>query len=364
MNAWLLPVPFDSERDDWGATLLAEWGASVVTPGQHALVIGAGTGRIGLALARAGAHVSFADDSIVALAAARQSFAQAKLPAQFFSTTDLKPSKPFDLVLINILWWSDNQRGAELINLAAQHTNAGGIVAIGGGKQAGLSGATTLLESIVGPSVKTLYKKGHHVVMAFRSLNWQAQPSQASQHTLTHGDNELTIEATAGVFAQGQLDPASAMLLDAVHVQPNQRVLDLGCGAGILGMFLQRREATLDLTYIDSTMVAIEATKRNLQTNQLAGRVLASDGTQAISDEQFDLVVSNPPFHVGRVQSPQLAENLLKQAAQVLAPNGQLVIVANRFLRYEPLLEAALGNVRELAGDQRYKVLLAERKIG
>ncbi|WP_054534128.1 methyltransferase [Herpetosiphon geysericola] len=364
MNAWLLPVPFDTERDDWGATLLAEWGASVVTPGQHALVIGAGTGRIGLALARAGAHVSFADDSIVALAAARQSFAQAKLPAQFFSTTDLKPSKPFDLVLINILWWSDNQRGAELINLAAQHTNAGGIVAIGGGKQAGLSGATTLLESIVGPSVKTLYKKGHHVVMSFRPLHWQAQTSQASQHLIKHGNVELAVEATAGVFAQGQLDPASAMVLDAVHVQPNQRVLDLGCGAGILGMVLQRREATLDLTYIDSTMVAIEATKRNLQTNQLSGRVLASDGTQAVSGEQFDLIVSNPPFHVGRVQSPQLAENLLKQAAQVLAPNGQLVIVANRFLRYEPLLEADLGNVRELAGDQRYKVLLAEHKIG
>lgn len=364
MNAWLLPVPFDTERDDWGATLLAEWGASVVTLGQHALVIGAGTGRIGLALARAGAHVSFADDSIVALAAARQSFAQAKLPAQFFSTTDLKPSKPFDLVLINILWWSDNQRGAELINLAAQHTNAGGIIAIGGGKQAGLSGATNLLESIVGPSVKTLYKKGHHVVMAFRNLNWQAQPSQSSQHLIKHGNVELAVEATAGVFAQGQLDPASAMVLDAIHVQPNQRVLDLGCGAGILGMVLQRREATLDLTYIDSTMVAIEATKRNLQTNQLTGRVLASDGTQAVSGEQFDLIVSNPPFHVGRVQSPQLAENLLKQATQVLAPNGQLVIVANRFLRYEPLLEAALGNVRELAGDQRYKVLLAERKIG
>jgi len=45
----------------------------------------------------------------------------------------------------------------------------------------------------------------------------------------------------------------------------------------------------------------------------------------------------------------------------VLAPNGQLVIVANRFLRYEPLLETVLSNVHELAGDQRYKVLVGTK---
>jgi len=45
----------------------------------------------------------------------------------------------------------------------------------------------------------------------------------------------------------------------------------------------------------------------------------------------------------------------------VLRPGGTLVLVANRFLRYEPEIQAAFGNVRELAGNDSYKVLAADR---
>ncbi|HYF62142.1 MAG TPA: methyltransferase domain-containing protein, partial [Herpetosiphonaceae bacterium] len=134
MSSLLIPPPYDAERDDWGATLLAQWAAGAVAPGARVLIVGAGAGGIGLPLARAGAAVTFADDHVAALAAARQSFAQARLKAEFATTLDLAPEQPFDLALLNIIWWTDAARGAELIALAARHTRPGGIVAVGGGK--------------------------------------------------------------------------------------------------------------------------------------------------------------------------------------------------------------------------------------
>jgi 16S rRNA (guanine1207-N2)-methyltransferase len=54
-----------------------------------------------------------------------------------------------------------------------------------------------------------------------------------------------------------------------------------------------------------------------------------------------------------------VARRFIAEARTVLAPGGQLYLVANRFLRYEPELEALFGNVREAAGNERYKVLAA-----
>jgi 16S rRNA (guanine1207-N2)-methyltransferase len=152
VSSLLIQPPYDTEPEDWGATLLAQWAASTVAPGTRVLIVGAGAGGIGLPLTRAGAAVTFADDHVAALAAARQSFAQARLKAEFVTTLELAPEQPFDLALLNILWWTDAARGAELIALAALHTRPGGIVAVAGGKDAGIGAAERDLKAVVGPA--------------------------------------------------------------------------------------------------------------------------------------------------------------------------------------------------------------------
>jgi 16S rRNA (guanine1207-N2)-methyltransferase len=69
----------------------------------------------------------------------------------------------------------------------------------------------------------------------------------------------------------------------------------------------------------------------------------------------------NPPFPTGRAADPDLGRAVIAVAARMLAPTGQLWMVANRHLPYEATLEAHFAKVEEVTGDNRFKILRAER---
>lgn len=69
----------------------------------------------------------------------------------------------------------------------------------------------------------------------------------------------------------------------------------------------------------------------------------------------------NPPFHIGRASDPELGRAFIRAAARMLSPRGQLYMVANRHLPYEGDLAAAYGEVREIGGDNRFKIVQAAR---
>lgn len=357
----IIPPPFDAERDDWGAKVLAEWAEAQIGAYPRVLVVGAGAGGVGLPLARAGARLTFADDSVSALAAARATFARARLPAAFHASPELPPGLECDLALINILWWSDGERGRELIALAAAHVRPGGAVALGGGKKAGIQGAEQDLRELVGPTSAPLYRKGHRVVVALRPADWRPpSPAPPISRDLAIRGQELTVRGAPGVFAGGALDPATAMLLASLELAPDAAALDLGCGAGIIGMLAARLAPRGAATLVDANALAVALAGRNLAANGIANaRALASDGVAAVRDQRFDAVITNPPFHQGRVQSDAVARRFIREAREVLAPGGAFWLVANRFLRYEPVLAESFASVSEVAGDTRFKVLRA-----
>jgi 16S rRNA (guanine1207-N2)-methyltransferase len=91
-------------------------------------------------------------------------------------------------------------------------------------------------------------------------------------------------------------------------------------------------------------------------------RVLPSDIVSAVRDERFDVVLSNPPFHVGKATELAVPAQFIADAYRVLEPGGTLQLVANRTLPYEGLLQAAFGNVTSLHDGARFKVLWSEKR--
>jgi 16S rRNA (guanine1207-N2)-methyltransferase len=81
----------------------------------------------------------------------------------------------------------------------------------------------------------------------------------------------------------------------------------------------------------------------------------------AVLGERFDVVVTNPPFHVGKATDLSVPLQFIHDAWEVLAPGGRLYLVANRTLPYENTVKHRFGNIDTLHDGQRFKVLSAVR---
>lgn len=154
-----------------------------------------------------------------------------------------------------------------------------------------------------------------------------------------------------GVFAHGALDAGTATLVEALDAAADLvrgRVLDYGCGSGILAGYASARGAVVDMMDVDS--VALEAAGENVPD---ARAILGAD--LGASRPPYDLVVSNPPIHEGKAESLSTVMALVRDAPDVLAPGGSIVLVGQRRLPLARGLEEAFGDVALMA-DDRFRV--------
>ena len=170
---------------------------------------------------------------------------------------------------------------------------------------------------------------------------------------------ELCLAAEPGVYAAGKLDPGTEFLLTSYHLEDlaAKKVLDLGCGYGLIA--LKAALAGADVTALDDDLLAIQSAYQNAKTYGLDIRFLHSDiNSELRKEEKFDLVLSNPPFHVGKQVKLELPHAFIAAAFAHLKPGGEFVMVANKALSYEPLL-SEFSFWDKLAENTRFKVLRA-----
>lgn len=170
---------------------------------------------------------------------------------------------------------------------------------------------------------------------------------------------KLIVKSLPGVFSHGEFDGGSQLLLN--NLPPlSGKVLDFGCGAGIIGAFMGLNNQNLELNLCDINAFAIESSKQTLLANGLTGNVFASDVYSDI-DQNFDFIISNPPFHAGLDTSYSATETLLSEAPRHLARDGQLVIVANSFLKYPPIIEKQFGHCHTLDKNRKFAIYHATK---
>jgi len=136
-------------------------------------------------------------------------------------------------------------------------------------------------------------------------------------------------------------------------------VLDVGCGAGVIG-FAAARLGARSVDLVDANLLAVAAAQENVRRLGAATcRVLASDVYSSVTGERYDLIVSNPPFHRGKVVDTSVADRLIAEAPAHLQPGGQLLIVANAFLAYGRHLTRVFDEVEAVQATRQYHVLRA-----
>jgi 16S rRNA (guanine1207-N2)-methyltransferase len=181
----------------------------------------------------------------------------------------------------------------------------------------------------------------------------------------THGEEAGVPRITVppGVFSHGELDAGTAVLLAHMAEEtPAERVLDLGCGAGHLGLYALWRWPGAQAWFVDADARAVAATRRNLAALRLDQRatVVWWDVAEPLPAAGFDLVVCNPPCHAGKANDHTTAQAMFRHAFASLAPGGRLLVVANRQLPYEHHL-AVLGTVDIPVEQAGFKILRLRR---
>ena len=206
------------------------------------------------------------------------------------------------------------------------------------------------------------YKKGHRILQVPRPAEpAPLEEAAPEQQRLTLRGEKFSLVLRPGVFAGGDLDPATRLLANELEIGNSQTILDLGCGSGILGMLAARLAPQSQVSLVDASALALATAEENCRQNNLTNtQVLASDSVAAVQNQRFDLVLCNPPFHEQGAHSNTTALRFIREVSGILAPRGRFLLVANQFLRYEPALRESFGNVTTLAQDRKYKVLLAE----
>lgn len=214
---------------------------------------------------------------------------------------------------------------------------------------------------------------------------------QASDHSNapfpkwgSDADIPFRLAALGATFGGAKLDHGSRLLLatlelradDAARAQAEphrlsdpaapRRVLDLGCGNGVLATAAALRWPDAEIIATDQSAAAVQATRLTAEAAGVAERVQIhrADGTEAVPDGWADLVLLNPPFHAGATVHSGVGHRLIRDVARVLRPGGELRLVFNSHLGYRPLVSEVIGETAQLARNKTFTVLAARARGG
>ncbi len=162
-----------------------------------------------------------------------------------------------------------------------------------------------------------------------------------------------------GVFSADGIDPASRLLAQHLPKTLGKTVADLGAGWGYLARAVLERADVAELHLVENDHAALTCARQNVTDPR--AQFHWADATRWRPEKALDAVVMNPPFHTGRAADPALGQAFVAAAAACLAPHGKLWLVANRHLPYEATVQAHFAQVDEIAGDNRFKLLAAQR---
>ncbi|NLG54869.1 MAG: methyltransferase [Rhodococcus sp.] len=171
---------------------------------------------------------------------------------------------------------------------------------------------------------------------------------------------DLTVVAHGAVFAGPSLDIGTRFLLENFpQPRPEERTaVDLGCGTGILAATLARRFPQLKVIATDQSAAAVASAAATAEANGVGERVrvLRDDALSTLADDSVDLIVCNPPFHVGAAVHTGAALRMFDAAGRVLRPGGRLWTVYNSHLGYRPALTRLVGPTRQVARNAKFTV--------
>ncbi|MGK3949228.1 class I SAM-dependent methyltransferase [Microbacterium sp. K2] len=208
----------------------------------------------------------------------------------------------------------------------------------------------------------------------------------------------LVLVAHGGAFAGARLDIGTRVLLDVLglagsqlrkntsasaesgpnapesarssgvvndgHVSPAPAVVDLGCGTGALAVSCALAHPESRVIATDRSAAAVASARATVAANGVAERVtvMHDDAGSELADASADIVLLNPPFHLGSSVHTGAATRLFEAAARILRPGGELFTVFNSSLGYRAELTRLIGTTEQVHRTPKFTVTRSIRR--
>jgi 16S rRNA (guanine1207-N2)-methyltransferase len=173
---------------------------------------------------------------------------------------------------------------------------------------------------------------------------------------------ELDLTSGSGVFARGRLDIGTAVLFRETEPPSGGRVLDLGCGYGVIGLAVAAT-SDAEVTAVDVNERAVLLANENAAALGLADRFRATTPDGVAADAVFDEIWSNPPIRIGKEALHELLLTWLPR----LTPGGRAVLVVGKNLGADSLqrwLTEQGYPTERVASAKGFRVLESRREDG
>lgn len=245
-----------------------------------------------------------------------------------------------------------------------------GTVVVGTGMVREIHTSTLeLFGRILGPTRTSLAKRKARLILCTPEPSVE-RPANPWPYTYTLPDgvgavSGSTVVNHAGVFCADRLDIGTRFFL--AHLPGGRgprRVVDLGCGNGVVGTAVALANPEAEVLFVDESFQAVASAEATFKANGVPGHAefRVGDGMAGVPAGSVDLVLNNPPFHSHQATTDATAWRMFTGARRALRPGGELWVVGNRHLGYHVKLRRLFGNSEVVASDPKFVVLRAVRR--
>ena len=168
----------------------------------------------------------------------------------------------------------------------------------------------------------------------------------------------LRLRTADSLFSPGRVDRGTMAMLSVAAFEPGMKVLDLGCGCGVVGVLAAKKCGAERVWMLDVDPLAVKIARQNAEANGVGGvNCLVSDGLSALHEAGFDLILTNPPYQ----SDFSVAKGFIEKGFNRLKLGGTMLMVTKRRAWYENKLRAIFGGVKVRQIDG-YFVFEAQRR--